>query len=181
MRLMFVLALTGLLLHSVSAVAQAPGGHAHGAQTVTAQPYAGAELRTIKALSEQQIADLNAGRGMGLALPAELNGYPGPIHVLELADTLGLAPDVRTRVQALVEDMKAEATSLGMRVIAEEAVLDRLFKEGRATREQVDAMTNRIGVLQGELRASHLRYHLVTRDLLTPEQVAEYSRHRGYR
>jgi hypothetical protein len=23
---------------------------------------------------------------MGLALPAELNGYPGPVHVLELGD-----------------------------------------------------------------------------------------------
>jgi hypothetical protein len=30
--------------------------------------------RTIKTLSDQQVADLNAGRGMGLALAAELNG-----------------------------------------------------------------------------------------------------------
>jgi hypothetical protein len=42
------------------------------------QPYAGLEARAIKALSEQQIADLEAGRGMGMALAAELNGYPGP-------------------------------------------------------------------------------------------------------
>jgi hypothetical protein len=40
------------------------------------QPYAGLAGRSIKALSEQQIADLQAGRGMGLALAAELNGYP---------------------------------------------------------------------------------------------------------
>jgi hypothetical protein len=46
-------------------------------------PYAGMQTRSIKALSEQQIADLKAGRGMGLALPAELNGYPGPAHVLD--------------------------------------------------------------------------------------------------
>ena len=40
-------------------------------------PYAGMQSRPIKALSEQQVADLQAGRGMGLALAAELNGYPG--------------------------------------------------------------------------------------------------------
>jgi hypothetical protein len=51
------------------------------------QPYAGLEGRSIKALSEQQVADLRAGRGMVLALAAELNGYPGPMHVLELADS----------------------------------------------------------------------------------------------
>ena len=45
-------------------------------------PYAGMQARPVKALSDQQIADLKAGRGMGLALPAELNGYPGPSHVL---------------------------------------------------------------------------------------------------
>jgi hypothetical protein len=64
-------------------------------------PYAGMQTRAIKALSDQQIADLRAGRGMGMALPAELNGYPGPAHVLELADKLELTPDQRASVQAL--------------------------------------------------------------------------------
>ena len=50
------------------------------------------QTRSIKALSDQQIADLGAGRGMGLALAAELNGYPGPSHVLELADKLDSRP-----------------------------------------------------------------------------------------
>ena len=68
------------------------------AQAVFAQsPYAGMQTRTIKALSEQQIADLKAGRGMGLALPAELNGYPGPAHVLELSDQLGLSPEQKAK------------------------------------------------------------------------------------
>ena len=40
------------------------------------QHYAGLQERPIRALSEQQIADLKAGRGIGLALAAELNGYP---------------------------------------------------------------------------------------------------------
>ena len=63
-------------------------------------PYAGMEARPIKALSEQQVADLKAGRGMGLALVAELNGYPGPSHLLELADQLGLSDAERNAVRA---------------------------------------------------------------------------------
>src|ERR1700716_2245653 len=83
-----------------------------------ASPYAGYEQRPIKALSDQQVADLRAGRGMGLALAAELNGYPGPVHVLELAAPLELPPERRARTQALFEAMKAETVPLGERLIA---------------------------------------------------------------
>src|SRR3569623_1713127 len=69
-------------------------------------PYTGMQTRPIKALSEQQIADLGAGRGMGLALAAELNGYPGPSHVLELGDRLELTPDQRNQIQRLFDAMK---------------------------------------------------------------------------
>ena len=65
-------------------------------------PYAGMQNRDVKALTEQQVADLRAGRGMGMALPAELNGYPGPMHVLELADRLSFSADQRERVQRAV-------------------------------------------------------------------------------
>ena len=67
------------------------------------QPYAGLQNRSIKTLSDQQIADLNAGRGMGLALAAELNGYPGPVHAIELADQLHLSPEQVTKLKALFE------------------------------------------------------------------------------
>src|SRR6266436_10279692 len=76
-------------------------------------PYAGMQVRPIKALSEQQVADLTAGRGMGLALAAELNGYPGPSHVLELADKLDLSADQRARVGQFFESMRQEALPLG--------------------------------------------------------------------
>src|SRR5204863_9277095 len=88
-------------------------------------PYAGMQSRSIKALSDQQIADLAAGRGMGLALAAELNGYPGPVHVLELADQLDLSRDQRASVQSLFDAMKAEAIPLGARLIEQEKELDR--------------------------------------------------------
>jgi len=84
------------------------------------QPYAGLQARSIKALSEQQIADLRAGRGMGLALAAELNGYPGPMHVLETADALDLSGQQRTKMQELFAAMKAEAIPLGERLITQE-------------------------------------------------------------
>ena len=86
-------------------------------------PYAGMHTRSIKALSEQQIADLGAGRGMGLALAAELNGYPGPSHVLELADKLELSADQRAGMQRLFDSMKAEAMPIGARLIEQEAEL----------------------------------------------------------
>jgi hypothetical protein len=93
------------------------------------QPYAGLEERPIKALSEQQTADLRAGRGMGLALAGELNGYPGPVHVLELADALGLSDQQRAKVQDLFAAMKAEAIPLGETLIAQEAGLDKQFAD----------------------------------------------------
>src|SRR6266404_5181818 len=84
-------------------------GFSSTALAQSAQPYSGMQSRSIKALSDQQVADLRAGRGMGLALAAELNGYPGPSHVVELAEKLDLSADQRTRVQALFESMKQEA------------------------------------------------------------------------
>ncbi|OFX02169.1 MAG: hypothetical protein A3D94_16345 [Alphaproteobacteria bacterium RIFCSPHIGHO2_12_FULL_66_14] len=144
------------------------------------QPYAGQESRPVKALSPEQLADLRAGRGMGLALPAELNGYPGPTHVLELAGPLGLTPEQRARTEALVAAMKAEAIPLGERLIADETALDRLFAEKRATAGTLDAASASIGATQAALRAAHLRYHLDMMAVLTPEQVARYGTLRGY-
>ena len=56
----------------------------------SAMPYAGQQTRSIKALSDEDIASLQKGERMGLAKAAELNGYPGPVHVLALAGKLGL-------------------------------------------------------------------------------------------
>ena len=48
-------------------------------------PYAGQQARQVKALSKAEIEGLLAGRGLGYAKAAELNHYPGPRHVLDLA------------------------------------------------------------------------------------------------
>jgi hypothetical protein len=142
--------------------------------------YSGMQGRSIKALSDQQVADLQAGRGMGMAMPAELNGYPGPMHVLELADQLGLSADQRATIRGLFDSMKSEAIPLGERLIAQEAALDRLFAGRTATADNVAAATDEIGATQAKLRNAHLKYHLLTIALLQPGQIQRYGELRGY-
>ena len=146
----------------------------------TASPYAGMERRKVKALSEQQIEDLSGGRGMGLSLAAELNGYPGPKHVLELADPIHLSEDQRAKAKALFEAMKAETVPIGERILAEETALDHLFSQKHATRDELGGIVSRIASAQGDLRSAHLRYHLAMTELLSPEQVRQYTELRGY-
>jgi Spy/CpxP family protein refolding chaperone len=143
-------------------------------------PYAGMQARPIKALSEQQIADLKAGRGMSLALPAELNGYPGPAHVLELSDQLELSAEQKARVQILFDSMKSEAVPLGAKLLEQEAALNEQFASRSVTPESLKALTAAIGVTQSELRDTHLKYHLQTAQILTPDQMQRYAALRGY-
>ena len=143
-------------------------------------PYAGMQGRSIKALSDQQIADLNTGRGMGLALAAELNDYPGPSHVLELADKLELSAEQRASVQRLFDSMKAEAMPLGSKLIEQEAELDRQFASRAVTPESLKASTAAVAATQGTLRETHLKYHLSTGSILTQAQMTKYAELRGY-
>ena len=143
-------------------------------------PYAGMQARPIKALSEQQVADLGAGRGMGLALAAELNGYPGPSHLLELADKLNLSTDQRAVIQRLFDSMKAEAIPLGSKLIEQEADLDKQFASHTVTPESLKASTAAVAATQGALRETHLKYHLSTAALLSSGQMQRYAELRGY-
>jgi Spy/CpxP family protein refolding chaperone len=144
------------------------------------QPYAGLETRPIKALSDEQIADLRAGRGMGLALAAELNGYPGPLHVLDLAQSLELSETQRAKMQELFTAMKAETVALGEKLIAQETDLDRQFAGRTITEAGLGAALQAIGATQASLRTAHLKYHLATVQVLTPTQVHGYAELRGY-
>ena len=144
------------------------------------QPYAGMQARAIKALSEQQIADLKAGRGMGLALAAELNGYPGPMHVLEHSTALGLSEAQRAKMQEFMAAVKAEAVPLGEQLIAQEAGLDRQFADKTITPAGLTAALQEIASTQAALRAAHLKHHLFAAELLTPAQLRRYGELRGY-
>ncbi len=146
----------------------------------TRSPYAGLEGRAIKALSPQEINALLAGEGMSLALPAELNGYPGPKHVLELSDSLGLSAEQQASVRAVFDQMAERAMQLGTEIVRLERVLDEAFAERRANKDSLVAVTSRIASLAGELRATHLAAHLELDGLLTEHQVMVYQRVRGY-
>jgi hypothetical protein len=143
-------------------------------------PYAGQQTRAIKALSDDEIAALRKGEGMGMAKAAELNGYPGPAHVLQLTAQLGLTDVQRRDVQAIFNRMSAAAKPLGDQIIAQEQVLDQLFAKGEITPDRLAAATAAIAELQGRLRAVHLSAHLETRALLNPDQIARYEQLRGY-
>jgi len=149
-------------------------GHTH--QT----PYAGFQSREIKALSPQQIDDLKAGKGMSLALPAELNGYPGPSHALELAEPLKLSVEQKKGLQDLFDSMSKEAKAIGREVIEAERKLDGLFKNKTVNPQNLKEATQASAETQARLRESHLRYHLDTVAVLNAEQVAAYNRLRGY-
>jgi hypothetical protein len=150
------------------------------AQTSQQQPYSGLQAREIKALSPEQMADLAAGRGMSLALAAELNSYPGPRHVLELADPLGLSEGQRASTKRLFDSMTLEAIPLGQKLIAAERDLDRQFADRTITPERLQAATATIAGIHGELRNTHLKYHLATSALLSPDQIRRYDALRGY-
>ena len=172
------------LLASSMAFAQHSHQHSAGVENknkMYPSPYAGMQMRSIKALSAQQMDDLRAGKGMSLALAAELNGYPGPSHVLELAGLLQLSDSQVARTQRLFAQMKRETAELGERLISAETALDQLFSEKSATWGRLEAATLEAARIQGSLRAAHLRYHLDMAEVLDPAQVREYERLRGYR
>ena len=95
--------------------------------SLAASPYAGQTPRTIKALSDEEVADYLSGKGMGLAKAAELNGYPGPLHVLELSEQLGLSAAQKERTEAIFARMLDRAKATGKLLVEEERKLDELF------------------------------------------------------
>src|SRR5499426_1407812 len=152
-----------------------------GSSAQTASPYAGQEQRAIKALSDEEIRDLLEARGMGLAKAAELNSYPGPLHVLQLAAQLGLSDAQRKATDSLYANMRQRALSIGRQIVEAERTLDRAFANAAIEPATLRSQVGAIATLQGELRAVHLEAHLAQHALLTPEQITRYNLLRGYR
>lgn len=172
-----------LKLIAVSALLMGAGGtfgqHSHQ-PAHHASPYAGQQTREIKALSPTQTTDLLAGKGMELAKAAELNGYPGPMHTLELATQLDLSAEQKQASETLMNRHKAQARDLGAQLVEAERALDQAFASRQIDAARLTAHTERIGRLQALLRKSHLETHLQQTALLTPEQIARYAQLRGY-
>lgn len=165
--------LSGMIMVSASLAQQ----HSHGE---AATPYAGLQSRQIKSLSEDDIAQLRRGAGWGLALPAELNGKPGPAHVLELSDELELSAGQAAEIRKLHTAMKADAVAAGEKFIQAEAALSDAFAGGDLAESRLRELIVASEKARADLRFVHLVYHLSTPRILTQEQVAAYNRLRGY-
>lgn len=144
------------------------------------QPYKGFEARNISSLSASDIEALENGTGWGLALPAELNGYPGPAHVLEHAGDLGLSEQQTAKVQAIYDAMKAEAMEKGKELIDAERRIDQGFKASELSVDALKVLIAQAEKARADLRFIHLSRHLATTELLSDEQISEYARLRGY-
>ena len=178
----YVWSLLLLFVLSVSPTMAGDGSvtHSHNDHHHHDHEYADIHDRAITSLSEGELEDLRAGGGMGFALPAELNGYPGPSHVLDLADELELTKEQLEQTRRLFEAMREEAIAAGEAYIEREREVDAVFAEGDATEAAIEAATQAAAEARGRLRAVHLRYHLDVTDLLTRHQIHQYQQARGY-
>ncbi len=151
----------------------APASEPHG-------PYAGQETRPIKALDPETIAGLKSGAGLGYAKSAELNGYPGPAHLLELADRLPLSAEQRTRIAAIQAAMRRDVIRLGEDYLAAEQALEAAFQAGGLDAARLGDLAAGAGAAESALRARHLAAHLEAAALLDHSQVQKYAELRGY-
>jgi Spy/CpxP family protein refolding chaperone len=158
------------------AAAVSSAAYAQTSQT----PYAGEDKREIKALSPDEIQAYQNGQGMGFAKAAELNQFPGPKHVLELATELKLTDQQKTETQQIYDRMHTEAVRLGDLIIGKEKALDHLFTSKQINSQRLRQTVADISRLQGELRVLHLQAHLETRRILSPDQIKQYDGLRGY-
>ena len=145
-----------------------------------ASPYAGFETRAIKSLSESDLEELRRGGGWGLALAAELNGVPGPAHLLELHDEIGLSADQVAAIRAIFDEMRSEAVAAGARLIEAEEAIEAAFRAGDLDDDRLRALIVAVEAARAELRFIHLSRHLSTPPLLSADQIARYNTLRGY-
>lgn len=142
--------------------------------------YVGQEKREIKSLSEQDIEELKKGSGWGLAKAAELNGLPGPKHLLEMKREIELTSDQEKQIKKVYESMNTQAVQLGYELIALERELDSHFANRTIDERILRDLLDRIARTYGELRFIHLSAHLRTPDILSRAQIEQYNKLRGY-
>ena len=170
--------LTHLLLLSL-ALSWHWAGPARAAE-MQKSPYAGQQSRPIKSMSADDLAELGRGGGWGLARAAELNGMPGPAHLLELREKIPLTADQAVAIAAIFERMRAAAIAGGLRLIVGERALEAAFASGTVTGQTLRELLSEIGRARTALRYTHLAAHLETLPLLTEAQIARYNLLRGY-
>ena len=117
---------------------------------------------------------------MGFAKAAELNHYPGPKHVLQLADQLQLSEEQRRRTEIIFKEMNSNAVNFGKQLVDKERLLDSHFAAGNISDAELGQLIGDIAALHGKIRAIHLQAHLAERAVLTADQLMHYDALRGY-
>lgn len=143
-------------------------------------PYAGQEKRSIKTLSSDDIKQLSEGRGWGLAKAAELNGVPGPAHLLEMKKEIELSDSQVEKIQRLFDGMNKKARKLGNQLIELETDLNNAFATRKINKQKLLEKLSAIEKVRKDLRYVHLVTHLETPLILSPKQIARYNELRGY-
>ncbi len=134
----------------------------------------------IKGFSENEIRGLLNGEGMGVAMVAELNHYPGPRHVLDVADKLQLSDVQLKETQKIYAAMHKEAVRLGKMILSKEEELEKSFARDDMDSNKWKTMVMEIARLKGELRITHIQAHLAMKGILSSEQVTNYDLLKGY-
>lgn len=165
----------GFSIFAFAAAAQHQGHHGGHAS-----PYAGQERREIKSLSPDDIAELERGGGWGLAKAAELNGVPGPAHLLEMRKEIGLSADQVAKLEVIFKEMQQKAIVEGKRLIEREKALEEAFRAGPVSDAALRKLLADIEASRSALRYVHLTAHLTSPPLLTAEQIKSYNKLRGY-
>ena len=142
--------------------------------------YVGQEHRKIKSLSPDDIKELKKGGGWGLARVAELNGFPGPAHILEMGEKINLTHEQKTKIQKIYNAMKLEAVALGEQLIHLEQELNSGFSSSTINQTSLEKSVQKIENVRAKLRLVHLSTHLQTPNILTNEQITLYNKLRGY-
>ncbi len=93
-------------------------GFSNSQATSSHQSYAGQQQRAIKALSPDDIDGYLKGKGMGFAKSAELNHYPSPLHLRQMAAEINLTAKQLADIAPIETRMKVAAKRLG-RIILE--------------------------------------------------------------
>jgi hypothetical protein len=172
MRISILLFLIVLILSP--SIAFSESGHEYKSK------YIGQEKRSIKSLSESDINELKNGKGWGLAKAAELNGVPGPVHLLEMKDEISLTDEQVKKIDSVYQKMKMNAVELGEKLIGLEFELNAHFANRTINDNLLMELLAKIEDTHKKLRYIHLSAHLETPLIVSEKQIKLYNKLRGY-
>ncbi|MEP6613383.1 MAG: hypothetical protein ABJA76_15895 [Mucilaginibacter sp.] len=126
-------------------------------------------LKTIT--DEEYTALLNGTDLYHMSLAAELNHYPSPEKALKYKKEINLTAAQEAKLKPIVKELRRKILEMGLIVIRNERTLDSIFKYNRVDNGSLIYYANRYGLYQGELRNTILQACLVTKGILTQQQV----------